>query len=67
MDIYEVQTYELKKGGYMDTEVCGFSGVWEIFWDILLDGVDLPVYHWDYIQVGLCDVMYFCPAGLDWC
>ena len=46
---------------------CGSSGVWNIHSDISLDDVILSYYYWDYLQVGLCDVAYYCSSGVDWC
>ena len=44
----------------------GSSGVWNIRSDISLDDVVLLVYYWDCLQVGLCNVVYYCSAGMDW-
>ena len=50
----------------MDEYGYGSSVVWNIFSYISLDDVVLSVYYGDYLQVGLCDVEYYCYAGLDW-
>ena len=44
----------------MDEDGCGYSGVWNICSDISLDDLVLSVYYWD----GLCDVAYYCSAGV---
>ena len=49
----------------MDEGGCGYSGLWNILSDISLDGVVLSFYDWDYLQVVLCAVEYYCSAGVD--
>ena len=49
----------------MDEYGFGSSGVWNIRFDILLDDVVLSVYYWDYLQMVLCVVAYYCSDGLD--
>ena len=45
-DLYDGQTYDLKKkGGYMDKDGCGSSGVWNIRSEFSLDDVVLSVYY----------------------
>ena len=50
----------------MDKDGCGSCGVWNTFSYISLDDMFLSVYYWDYLQVGLCAVVYYCSAGLGW-
>ena len=50
----------------MDEEGCSSSGVWKFLSDISLEDVFIPVYYWDYLQVGLCAVAYHCSTGVDW-
>ena len=50
-DIYDGQTYDLKKSGYMDENGYSSSVIWNIYSDISLDDVVLSVYYWDYLQV----------------
>ena len=50
----------------MDEDGCGSSGVWNIWSDISLDDVVILVYYWDYLQVVLCAVAYYCSDGMDW-
>ena len=45
---------------------CGSSGVWKILSDIPLYDVVLSVYFWDFLQVELCAVVYYCSTGVDW-
>ena len=53
--LYDGQTYYLKsKGGYMDEDRCGSSGVWNILLDISLDYVVFQFvtginFKWDYL------------------
>ena len=49
----------------MDEDGCGSSGVCNIRSDISLDNVVLSVYYWGYLQVGSCDMVYYCSAGMD--
>ena len=65
-DLYDGQTYDLKKGGYMEEYGCGSSGVWNICSGISLDNVALSVYYWDFLQVVLCNQAKCCSAVMDW-
>ena len=49
----------------MDEDGCGSSGVWNICSDISLENVVISVYYWDCLQVGLYDIAYYCPSGMD--
>ena len=50
----------------MDEDGCGYSGVWNIHSEISLYNGVLSVYYWDFLQVGLCDVVYYFSADVDW-
>ena len=50
----------------MDKDECGPSGLWNISSYIPLDYVVISVYYRYYLQLGLCDVVYCCSAGVDW-
>ena len=54
------------KGGYMDEDGCGSSGVWNIQSDISLDNVFLSFYCWGLLQVRLCNRSKCFSAGMDW-
>ena len=41
IDTYDIQNYGLEKGGYVDEDGCGSSGVWNISPDISLVDVVL--------------------------
>ena len=44
-DFYDGHNYYLKKkGGYMDEDRCGSSGVWKVCSDILLHDMVISVY-----------------------
>ena len=45
---------------------CGSSVVCNIISDILLDGMVISVYNWNYLQVGLCAVTHYCSYVMDW-
>ena len=40
----------------MDNDGCDSSEVWNIFLEDSLFNMFLSAYHWNYLQVGLCDV-----------
>ena len=48
----------------MDKDGYGSSGVWNIRSYIPLDYVVLSFYYCDHLQVGLCDVAYYCSVGV---
>ena len=50
----------------MDEYGCDSSVVWNICSDISLANAFLSVYYWDYLQVGLFGVAYYCSAGVYW-
>ena len=50
----------------MNEDGCCSSGVWNVHSDISLKNMSISVYYWDYLQVGLCSVAYYCSSGLNW-
>ena len=49
----------------MDEDGCGSSRVWNICSGISLDNVVISVYYWDLLQVGLCNRVKCCYAGME--
>ena len=44
---------------------CGSGGVRNISPYVSLENVVISVYYWDCLQVGLYDIAYYCPSGMD--